>query len=139
MVENDVNFLSNLFRQTFLRASYIYIGEGSLWKCKQGILNGDVSLYHWPPVWLVWNQLYDNWQFLFLFFFVFIFLTIISQTGGQWYSDASPISIPWCKWLRQWKCHKYKFNMQLMLWFVHKLVVFWCNTIGTSKPYILLA
>jgi len=32
----------------------------------QGILKGEVSLYHWPPVWLVWNQLYDNWQFLFL-------------------------------------------------------------------------
>ncbi len=30
-------------------------------------LNGDVSLYHWPPVWLVWNQVYDNWQFFFLF------------------------------------------------------------------------
>ncbi len=28
---------------------------------------GEVSLYCWPPVWLVWNQLYDNWQFLFLF------------------------------------------------------------------------
>jgi hypothetical protein len=33
----------------------------------QGILKGDVSLNHWPPVWLVWNQLYDNWQLLFLF------------------------------------------------------------------------
>ncbi len=33
----------------------------------QGILKGEVSLYHWPPVWLVWNQLYDNRQFLFLF------------------------------------------------------------------------
>ncbi len=33
----------------------------------QGILKREVSLYHWPPVWLVWNQLYDNWQFLFLF------------------------------------------------------------------------
>ncbi len=33
----------------------------------QGILKGEVSLYCWPPVWLVWNQLYDNWQFLFLF------------------------------------------------------------------------
>ncbi len=33
----------------------------------QGILKGDVSLNHWPPVWLVWNQLYDYWQFLFLF------------------------------------------------------------------------
>jgi hypothetical protein len=33
---------------------------------KQGILKGEVSLYHWPPVWLVRNQLYDYWQFLFL-------------------------------------------------------------------------
>ncbi len=39
-------------------------------QCKdwiQGILKGEVSLYHWPPVWLVWNQLYDNWNFLLLF------------------------------------------------------------------------
>jgi hypothetical protein len=28
----------------------------------QGILKGEVSLYYWPPVWLVWNQLYDNWH-----------------------------------------------------------------------------
>jgi hypothetical protein len=28
---------------------------------------GEVSLYCWPPVLLVWNQLYDNWQVLFLF------------------------------------------------------------------------
>jgi hypothetical protein len=33
----------------------------------QGKLKGEVSLYHWPPVWLVWNQLYDYCQFLFLF------------------------------------------------------------------------
>ncbi len=38
-----------------------------LWRHYQGILKGEVSLYHWPPVWRVWNQLYDNWQFLFLF------------------------------------------------------------------------
>jgi hypothetical protein len=37
------------------------------WNSSQGILKGEVSLYHWPPVWLVWNQLYDYWQFLFLF------------------------------------------------------------------------
>ena len=30
----------------------------------QGILEGEVSLYCWPPVWLVWNQLYDNLPFL---------------------------------------------------------------------------
>jgi len=36
-------------------------------KFTQGILKGEVSLYRWPPFWLVWNQLYDNWQFLFLF------------------------------------------------------------------------
>ncbi len=33
----------------------------------QGILKGEVSLYHWPPVWQVWNPLYDYSQFLFLF------------------------------------------------------------------------
>ncbi len=33
----------------------------------QGILNGEVSLYCWPPVWLGWNQLYEYCQFLFLF------------------------------------------------------------------------
>ncbi len=31
------------------------------------MLKGEVLLYHWPPVWLVWNLLYDYWQFLFLF------------------------------------------------------------------------
>ncbi len=33
----------------------------------QEIHKGEVSLYHWPPVWLVWNWLYDYWQFLYLF------------------------------------------------------------------------
>ena len=55
----------------------------------QGILKGEVSLYHWPPVWLVWNQLYDNWQFLQKR------LIQTSQTLGQQYSDTSPFSIPW--------------------------------------------
>jgi hypothetical protein len=34
---------------------------------QNGILKGEVSLYCWPTVWLVWNQLYDYWQFWFLF------------------------------------------------------------------------
>ncbi len=33
----------------------------------QVIQKGEVSLYHWTPLWLVWNQLYDKWQYLFLF------------------------------------------------------------------------
>jgi len=32
-----------------------------------GILKREVSVYHCPPVWLLWNRLYDSWQFLFLF------------------------------------------------------------------------
>ncbi len=52
----------------------------------QGILNGEVSLYHWPPVWLVWNQLYDNWQFLFLF---------AKQTNSNQSNRRSTFSIPW--------------------------------------------
>jgi len=67
-----------------------------------GILKREVSLYHWPPVWLVWNQLYDNWQFLFLIPNRLIqFQT--SQTGGQQYSDTSPFSIPWLMWIIQGK------------------------------------
>jgi len=45
----------------------VRIGQSVALLTNQGILKGDVSLYGWPPVWLVWNQLYDNWQFLFLF------------------------------------------------------------------------
>ncbi len=55
------------------------------------ILKGEVSLYHWPPVWLVCNQLYDNWQC----FYLQNRLIQTSQTGGQWYSVTSPFSIPW--------------------------------------------
>ncbi len=32
-------------------------------KVCQGILKGEVSLYYWPLVWLVWNKQYDNWIF----------------------------------------------------------------------------
>ncbi len=28
----------------------------------QGILNGEVSLYHWPPVWLVWISLFCKYK-----------------------------------------------------------------------------
>jgi hypothetical protein len=57
----------------------------------QGLLKGEVSLCHWPPVWLVWNQLHDYWQFLFLF----AKQTNPNQTtGGQWYSDTPHLSIP---------------------------------------------
>ncbi len=53
----------------------------------QGTLKGEVLLYCWPPVWLVWNQLYDNWTFSFLF------AIQTGQTGGQLYSDTSPFSV----------------------------------------------
>ncbi len=49
---------------------------------------GEVSMYHWPPVWLVWNQLYDNWQFLFSFANRLI---QTSQTGGQQYTNTFPL------------------------------------------------
>ena len=124
----------------------------------QGILKGDVSLYHRPPVWLVWNQQYDNWQFLLIFakqtnpnrsnrrstvlwyfpfsipwsgqlhvsctvdllfllfdwfgisckttdnfcFYLQNWLIQTSQTGGQWYSDTSPFSIPWLEAHTKW-------------------------------------
>ncbi len=56
-----------------------------------GILKGERSLYCWPPVWLVWNQLYDYWWFLFLF----AKQTNPNQSNrrsmAQWYT---PFSIP---------------------------------------------
>ncbi len=63
----------------------------------QGILKGEVSMYRWPPVWLVWNQLYGNWQFL---FYLQNRLSQNNQTGGQQYSDTSPFSIPCLIWQR---------------------------------------
>ncbi len=57
-----------------------------------GIIKGGVSLYHWPLVWLVWNQLYDNWLFC---FYLQNRLIQTSKTGGQQYSDTSPFSIHW--------------------------------------------
>ncbi len=57
----------------------------------QGIIKGEVSLYCWPPVRLVWNQLFDHWQF-----FIYLKNRLIqtSQTGGQQYSDTSPSVFP---------------------------------------------
>jgi hypothetical protein len=50
---------------TFLTKQATLIRKSTM--LSQGILKGEVSLYCWPPVWLVWNQLYHYWQFLFLF------------------------------------------------------------------------
>ncbi len=64
-----------------------------VWQCDdvtmQGILKGEVSLYYWPPVWLVWNQLYGNSQFLFLF---------AKQTNPNQSNRRSPVqwySVQW--------------------------------------------
>ncbi len=74
----------------------------------QGILKGEVSQYHWPPVWLVWNQLYDSKYIVentlcmttdnFCFYLQNRRIQA-SQTGGQRYSDTSPFSIPCRHWL----------------------------------------
>ncbi len=58
----------------------------------QGILKGEVSLYHWPPVdWFgISCMTTDN-----ICFYLWNRLIQTSQTGGQWYSDTSPFSIPW--------------------------------------------
>jgi hypothetical protein len=47
---------------------------------------------------LVWNQLYDDWQFC---FYLQNRLIRTNQTGGQWYNDTSPFSIPCFKIRRQ--------------------------------------
>jgi hypothetical protein len=47
--------------------SLLTVGVEKQMSLSQGTLKGEVSLYCWPPVWLVWNQLYDRVQFLFLY------------------------------------------------------------------------
>ncbi len=68
---------------------------------RQGILKGEVSLCHWPPVWLIWNQLYDNWQFLFLF----AKQTNPNQSNRrsmvQWYF---PFRISWLRFQVNYRC-----------------------------------
>ncbi len=41
-----------LYIKAFMEKSYNTFGE------MQGILKGEVSLFHWPPVWLVWISLF---------------------------------------------------------------------------------
>jgi hypothetical protein len=69
-----------------LLVDHIPVKSFQIWVCP-GNTKGEVSLYHWPPVWLVWNQLYDYWQVLFIYLQNRLIQT--SQTGGQWYSDIS--------------------------------------------------
>ncbi len=61
-------------------------------RINQGILNGEVSLYRWPPVdWFgISCMTTDN-------ICVYLQNRLIQtrQTGGQQYSDTSPFSIPW--------------------------------------------
>ncbi len=52
--------------EIFLESAKLLVPVLQNSKIEQGILKGEVSLYHWPPVWLVLNQLYDNWRFLFI-------------------------------------------------------------------------
>ncbi len=61
----DIFLLNKWVAMCVDRLAWTSTDNLTLWK--QGILEGEVSLHSWPPVWLVWNQLYDYWQFLFLF------------------------------------------------------------------------
>ncbi len=44
---------------------------------------------------MVWNQLYENDNFC---FYLQNILIQTNQTGGQWYFDTFPFSIPWRKY-----------------------------------------
>ncbi len=58
------NFQLKLGCYVVLHVLCVYIYSWRLSKgFVQGILKGEVSLCRWPPVWLVWNQLYENWKF----------------------------------------------------------------------------
>ncbi len=60
---------------------------------EHGILKREVSLYHWPPVWLDWNQVYDNWQFLYLFAKQMNPNQSNRRSMVQWY-----LPLPWLEW-----------------------------------------
>ncbi len=80
---------------------YRYLWLSSiLWLClltnqriRQGILKGEVSLYCWPDWFGISCMTADNFCFL----FAKQTNTNQSNTGGQWYSDTSPFSIPWIR------------------------------------------
>jgi hypothetical protein len=60
------------------------------WWLTQGILKGEISLYHWPPVWLVWISL-----FCIVSCHTADSKPVKQEVNGQWYSDTFPFSIPW--------------------------------------------
>jgi len=69
----------------------LFVTDDGAKKLEQGLLKGEVSLYSWPPVWLVWISPFCKWNQYFRLSYNW-FQT--SQTGGQRYSDTSPISFP---------------------------------------------
>ncbi len=59
----------------------------------KGILKGEVSPYHRPPVWFGISCMTTD-----IFYFCLQNRQIkTSKTGGLQYSDTSPFSIPWLK------------------------------------------
>ncbi len=85
-----------------VKVNKIKIAKKNIWKNGQGILKGEVSLYHWPPVWLVWNKLYVNWHY---FLFLFAKQTNPNQSNRrsmvQWYRYFSiPWKGQWCQTLK---------------------------------------
>ncbi len=90
-LSKNVIFLFSL-KDLSAKMTNVLVQQSTKHRQDQGTLKGEVSLYRWPPVWLVGNQLYENWQFLFLF---------AKQTNPnrsnrrstvQWYF---PFSVPW--------------------------------------------
>ncbi len=62
-----------------------------LWSyLKRGNTKGGVSLYRWPPVWLVWIGCMTTDKFC---FYLQNRLIQTSPTGGHWYSDTFPSSL----------------------------------------------
>ncbi len=90
-----VEYRENARQFLITHISYILYTLHTIYLC-QGILKGEVSLYLWPPVWLVWNQLYDYWQFLLLFAKQAISSQSNRRSTVQWYFPhySRAISIP---------------------------------------------
>ncbi len=79
---------------TFVFQSFPALNE--MWGIEQGILKGEISLYHWPPVWFgISCMTTDNFCF-----YMQNRLIQTSQTGGNSTVILPPFSIPCSKVLR---------------------------------------
>ncbi len=104
----------------------------------QGILRGEVSLYHWPPVWMVLES--SVWRLL---FFLFLFAKQTSPNHRSMYTDTSSFSIPWWGQISQpspwqdfpaWEqCYTTFYGWKLLHFIINQCVCPWRAFLAQSR------